>query len=105
MAVAGKRPVRSENIALARRSDGGTMHVCRTVVGSSWSSYWSRDSVASGAGGPSEIWSGGDDSRRATGAGGRFELDRVVANTSCFSVLLSEVFGLVDLMPDLDAVM
>jgi hypothetical protein len=74
-------------------------------VGSSWSSYWSRDSVASGAGGPSEIWSGGDDSRRATGAGGRLELDRVVANTSCFSVLLSEVFGLVDLMPDLDAVM
>jgi hypothetical protein len=33
------------------------------------------------------------------------ELDRVVANTSRFSVLLSEVFGLVDLMPDLDAVM
>ncbi len=105
MAVAGKRPVRSENIALARRSDGGTMQVWRTVVGSSWSSYWSRDSVAPGAGGPGAIWSGGDDCRTGLGAGGRLELDRVVANTSCFSVLLSEVFGLVDLMPDLDVVM
>ncbi len=40
IAVAGKRPVRSENIALSGRSDGGRMQVCRTVVGISWSSYW-----------------------------------------------------------------
>jgi hypothetical protein len=102
MAVAGKRPVRSENIALSRRSDGGTMQVWRTVVGSSWSSYWSRDSVAPGAGGPGEVWSDGDESRTGPGAGGRLEFARVVANTSCLSVLLS---GLVGLMPDLDAMM
>ncbi len=82
--MAGKRPVRSENIALARRSDdGGTTQVWRTVVGSSWSSYWSRDSVAPGAGGPGEIWLGGDDSRTGPGAGGRLDSARVVANTLC----------------------
>jgi hypothetical protein len=105
MAVAGKRPVRSENIALSRRSDGGTMEVWRTVVRSSWSSYWSRDSVLPGAGEPGELSSAGDEDETGPGAGGRLGFDRVVANTSCFSVLLSDVFGLVDLMPDLDAVM
>jgi hypothetical protein len=44
IAVAGKRPVRSENKALARRSDGFRMHVCKIVVGSSCSSYWSSAS-------------------------------------------------------------
>ena len=35
IAVAGNRPVRSENIALSRKSDGGRMQVCKIVVGSS----------------------------------------------------------------------
>ena len=35
MAVAGKRPVRSENIELSRSSDGGSSRVCSVVVGSS----------------------------------------------------------------------
>ncbi len=105
MAVDGKRPVRSENIALSRRSDGGTMEVWRTVVGSSWSSYWSSDSVLPGAGGPGEVSLAGDEDETGPGAGGRLVFDGVVANTSCFCVLLSDVFGLVDLMPDLDAVM
>ncbi len=57
--------------------------------------------------------------RTGPDAGRRLECDRVVANTSCvgfkgagglgdgecFRVLLAEVFCLVDLMPDLDAVM
>ncbi len=97
--------MRSENIALSRRSDGGMVQVCRTVVRSSWSSYWSRNSVPPGAGGPGEVSSAGDEARAGPGTGGRLEFDRVVANTSCFSFLLSEVFNLVDLMPDLDAVM
>jgi hypothetical protein len=105
IAVAGKRPVRSENIALSRRSDGGTMQVWRTVVGSSWSSYWSRDSVPPGAGGSGEVSSAGDEARTDLGAGGRLEFDRVVANASCFGFLLSDVLGLVNLMLDLDAVM
>ncbi len=104
--MAGKRPVRSENIALFRRSDGGTMQVWRTIVGSSWSSYWSRDSGLENDSGEFMVLdSDGDESRTGPGAGGRLEFDRVVAHTSCFSVLLSDVFGLVDLMPDLDAVM
>ena len=105
MAVDGKRPVRSENIALSRRSDGGTMEVWRTVVGSSWFSYWSSDSVLPTAGGPGEVSLDGDEDETGSGAGGRLVIDRVVANTSCCCVLLSDVFGLVDLMPDLDAVM
>ncbi len=72
---------------------------------SSWSSYWSRDSVLSGAGGPVEVSSAGDEAKTGPGAGGRLGFDLVVANTSCFSFLLSDVFGLVDLMPDLDVVM
>ena len=106
MAVDGKRPVRSENIALSRRSDGGTMEVWRTVVGSSWSSYWSSDSVLPTAGGPGEVSkAGGPGEVSLAGAGGRLVFDRVVANTSCFCALLSDGFCLVDLMPDLDAVM
>ena len=124
MAVDGKRPVRSENIALCRKSDGGTMEVWRTVVGSSWSSYWSSDSVLPTAGGPGEVSkaggpgevskaggpgevskAGGPGEVSLAGAGGRLVFDRVVANTSCFCALLSDGFGLVDLMPDLDAVM
>ncbi len=58
-----------------------------------------------GAGRPGEVRSAGDEVRAGSVAGGRLEFDRVVANTSCFSFLLSEVFGLVDLMPDLEAVM
>ena len=95
IAVAGKRPVRSENIALSRRSDGGTMQVWRTVVGSSWSSYWSRDSVPPGAGGPGEVSLAGDAARTGPGAARRLEFDRVVANASCFIFLLSDVLGLV----------
>jgi hypothetical protein len=81
------------------------MQVWRTVVGSSWSSYWSRDSVPPGAGGPGEVSSACDEAWTGPGAGGCLEFDRVVANTSCFSFLLSDVLGLVDLMPDLEAVM
>ena len=133
MAVDGKRPVRSENIALCRRSDGGTMEVWRTVVGSSWSSYWSSDSVLPKAGGPGEVSKAGEPSEGSkagepsegskaggpgevlkaggpgevsfAGAGWGLVFDRVVANTSCFCALLSDGFCLVDLMPDLDAVM
>jgi hypothetical protein len=53
--------------------------------------------VLPGAGGPGEV--------SLAGAGGRLVFDRVVANTSCVCALLSDGFGLVDLMPDLDAVM
>ncbi len=74
-------------------------------MGSSWSSYWSRDSVLPRAGGPGEVSLAGDADRTGPGAGWRVEFDRVVANASCFSFLLSDVLGLVDLMPDLDAVM
>jgi hypothetical protein len=118
IAVAGKRSVRSENIALSRKSDGGMMQVCRTVVGSSWSSYWSRDSVPPGAGWPGEVLNTGVEGRTGPDAGRRLEGARVVANTSCFGfkgagglsdgewfrLFLDEVFGLVDLMPDRDAV-
>ncbi len=100
--MAGKRPVRSENIALSRSSDGGRMQVCRIVVGSSWSSSWSSDSEPT-AGGPGELFlnvslvgdwpvlvgmwpvlvgrtscAGG----RLACAGGRLACDRVVARTS-----------------------
>ncbi len=101
------------------------MQVCRIVVGSSWSSYyWSSDSVPTGAGGPGEVSSDVSlcEVREAgTGpcAGGRLAFDGVVARTSCaendgtgelceeerLCLLLTGVFGLVDRMPDLDAVM
>jgi hypothetical protein len=47
----------------------------------------------------------GDAARTGPGAARRLEFDRVVANASCFIFLLSDVLGLVDLMPYLDAVM
>ncbi len=91
IAVAGKRPVRSENMALLRSSDGGRMRVCRIVVGSSfgglgelfldvslvgdwpvlvgmWPVLVGRTSCAGG---------------RLTCAGERWACDRVVARTSC----------------------
>jgi hypothetical protein len=125
MAVAGKRPVvRSENIALSRRSDGGRMQVYRTVVGSSWSSYWSSDSIPTGAGGPGEVSSdvllcAVREAGTGPCAGGRLACDRVVARTSYaendgagelgeeerLRLLLTGVFGLVYRIPDLDAVM
>jgi hypothetical protein len=61
--------------------------------------------VPSGAGGPGEVSWAGDAARSGPGAGWRLKFDRVVANVSCFSFLLSDVLGLIDLMPDLDAVM
>jgi hypothetical protein len=58
------------------------------------------------AGGPGEVSkAGGPGEVSLAGAGGRLVFDRVVANTSCFCALLSDGFCLVDLMPDLDAVM
>ncbi len=69
-----------------------------------------------GAGRPDELLKTGVEARVGPDASRRLESDRVVANTSCvgfkglrdgecFHLLLAEVFGLVDLMPDLDAVM
>jgi hypothetical protein len=55
VAVAGKRPVRYENIAVSRSSDGDKMQVCRIVVGSSCTAYWSSDSAPTEAGGPGEV--------------------------------------------------
>jgi hypothetical protein len=55
MAVAGQRSVRSENMAVSRSSDGGSMQVCRIVVRSSCVAYWSRDSEPSGASRPGEV--------------------------------------------------
>ena len=85
LAVAGKRPVRSENRALVRSSDGFRMRVCRIVVGSSWSSYCSSASEPStcGLGELSEDVSLADEGsvlvgkifgagRRLAGAGGRW---------------------------------
>jgi hypothetical protein len=76
--------------------------------------------VPPGAGGPGEVLKTSVEARAGPDAGRRLEIDRVVANTSCVGfkgagglgdgecfrvLLLAEVFGLVDLMPDLDAVM
>ncbi len=108
--MARKRPVRSENMALLRSSDGGRMRVCRIVVGSSWSSYWSSDSEPT-FGGPVSYFSDaslvGDwpvlvgmwpmlvgrtscaggrlvyAGERWVSAGERWACDRVEARTSC----------------------
>ncbi len=154
--VAGKRPVRSENKSLARSSDGFRMHVCRIVVGSSCSSYWSSASgptvgrsgelssdvsladeecvlvgKISGAGrrstGAGRRWAWflvlvctiGGAGRQLAGAGERWAWALVVARASWaegdgagrlgagvrFRFLLTGDFGVVDRIPDRDAVM
>ncbi len=55
IAVTGKHPVRSENMAVSRSTDGGSMRVCRIVVGSSCVAYWSSDSELSVTGGPGAV--------------------------------------------------
>ncbi len=64
------------------------MQVCRTVVGSSCSSYCSCDSATTGAGGPGEVSSdvslcAVEEAGTSPGAGGHLACDRVVAKTSC----------------------
>ncbi len=75
--------------------------------------------MTTGAGGQAGVSSAVVDAGSGPDADGRLECNRVVASTSCvgcnvtgrlgkgesFHFVLTGVFGLVDLMPDLDAVM